>query len=206
MKTVCILNGGPAYERMFIKRGWDVVYHPGYADLIQFCGGSDVSPALYGEERHERTMPNNPLRDKREERAYRYCEQNGIPMAGICRGAQFLNVMCGGLLYQDVDNHTQSHDIIVLEDAEVLTVTSTHHQMMRPTPEARVLAVAHPKVATRKQYMYEGKLCDDEDFGEDIEVLFYEKQRCFCFQPHPEMFIGSMQDYYFNCLEKYLGV
>src|SRR5690554_3184603 len=106
MKNIMIANGvwHKDVTDMFINRGHKVVQTAEEADLVCFIGGEDVQPSLYGEHDHPSTHT-NPARDEMEEKLFHYCLNEGIPMAGICRGAQFLNVMNGGKLYQDVDNH-----------------------------------------------------------------------------------------------------
>lgn len=69
---------------------------------ILFSGGEDVDPALYGETKKYENIRVNRERDAFElawlERAIR----SGVPVFGICRGAQLVNVKFGGTLYQDL--------------------------------------------------------------------------------------------------------
>jgi len=54
-------------------------------------------------------------------------------MVGICRGSQFLTVMSGGRLFQDVSGHAiMGTHLIKFKDGSSLGITSTHHQMMNP--------------------------------------------------------------------------
>src|SRR5438309_1359385 len=62
----------------------------------------------------------------------------GKPMAGICRGSQFLNVMAGGRLCQHLDGHGSWHDMET-SDGRSFEVSSTHHQMMLPPEGAKVI-------------------------------------------------------------------
>src|SRR5206468_3407306 len=80
------------------------------ADLVIFAGGADVDPVLYGEVPHETTCC-DPKRDQQDMDLYLMCVEHGIPMLGICRGAQFLHVMNGGKLWQHVDKHYGDHRI-----------------------------------------------------------------------------------------------
>lgn len=175
------------------------------ADLIQFTGGHDVSPELYGEQKHPRTGT-NPIRDAREQLIFKQAHGAGAPMAGICRGAQFLNVMCGGKLWQDVDNHAlgKTHPAWDTRTGEELQVTSTHHQMIIPGPESRVILVA--KESRRRSRMNQAhELSVYEPNPVDVEALHYPLSNVFCFQPHPEFFDKDMlATAYFEYLDELL--
>lgn len=201
-RKVFIVNGGAAYRRMFESAGWNVVTDIDQADLIQFTGGEDVSPAIYGDRAHKYTGYNT-YRDEAE--SYIFNAWSGIkPMAGICRGGQFLNVMNGGRMYQHVTNHTQWHDITDLRTGETINVSSTHHQMMMPAEHAKIIAVAHI-VSEREWYDNEVFRRDQSNTG--YEVVFYEGGRSLCFQPHPEfgdVETENMTRYYFSLIEELL--
>ena len=93
-----------AYHDMFRRYGWEIAKSYDEADLLQYTGGEDVSPSLYGRTKHPRSYINRE-RDMRERIIFLRALKDGKPQAGICRGGQFLNVMCGGSLWQDVNNH-----------------------------------------------------------------------------------------------------
>ncbi len=82
-------------------------------DGIMFTGGSDVEPALYGEEPHP-TSSVKPERDRAELMLMRAALAADLPLLGICRGAQLLAVAYGGRLHQHLpdvlghDNHRPS--------------------------------------------------------------------------------------------------
>jgi len=68
--------------------------------LIVSGGAADVDPAHYGEARHPRTVPMSGGRDRFELALVRAALEAGLPVLGICRGMQVLNVACGGTLEQ----------------------------------------------------------------------------------------------------------
>lgn len=174
------------------------------ADIIQFTGGSDVSPSLYGEKTHPRTYFHTE-RDELESAIFLYGLKHKIPMVGICRGGQFLNVMSGGKLYQHVEKHTSVHDMLDLKTGEVISATSTHHQMFRPSEDAVRIAVAY--LGGSKEYMDGDTIVHLNGNKEDPdwEVVFYEKTRSLCFQPHPEWNQNQkLTDKYFEYVEDYL--
>jgi len=135
-KFVFIVSDYPRmYTEMFKDQGWFPTNKISSANLIQFTGGEDVTPALYNELPHSRTN-SNPQRDKKEAIIFHIAKARGIPMAGICRGGQFLNVMCGGSLWQDVDGHgiQGTHKAKCEITGQILDVTSTHHQIFQGIP------------------------------------------------------------------------
>jgi len=172
------------YEMWNQSSFYKMCFTPESADVICFQGGADVHPKLYGEEELEETYP-DPYRD--EEDIEFYSSNQGKPLVGICRGGQFLNVMAGGEMYQDVNNHGTGHEAINLLDipgttwthGRLLEVTSDHHQMMIPSDLGEVLMVAHK--TTRYRSPTERPLPQY-----DVEAVWYEHLNALCFQPHPE--------------------
>lgn len=69
---------------------------------VLLAGGSDVSPALYGEKQHPEVYGVNKKRDAIEMAVLSIADQMKIPVLGICRGAQIMNVWAGGSLHQDI--------------------------------------------------------------------------------------------------------
>jgi putative glutamine amidotransferase len=72
------------------------------ADGILLAGGNDVNPFLYGEERKSHTQPPHNERDRFEMSLLERAMEKKLPVLGICRGLQVINVKLGGTLYQDV--------------------------------------------------------------------------------------------------------
>jgi len=180
MKKVYVVGGGYAYERMFKQAGFALAHSMQEADLLCFTGGADVSPELYGEENVGSYC--SPERDKYEEKVFDWAYDHDVPMVGICRGGQFLNVMNGGKMWQDVDNHAISgtHKAMCKYWGEIM-VSSTHHQMMRPSADGEVLVSAG--LASYKMNA-EGTSAGKED---DCEVVYYDPTKSLCYQPHPEI-------------------
>ena len=178
------------------------------ADIVVFTGGEDVSPALYGERADHRSQF-SPGRDINDIIAYHFSGRAKLRV-GVCRGAQFLNVMSGGKLWQHIDgDHGTDHKIVryrpgnwmdptdeTSDGGEEYIVTSTHHQMMRPGPDALTIGVAvkpdWSSFSLCKRKHADGMSLIVPESGaydetqEDVEVLWYPKTRSLCVQGHPE--------------------
>ncbi|MEV0700693.1 gamma-glutamyl-gamma-aminobutyrate hydrolase family protein [Saccharopolyspora sp. NPDC050389] len=69
-------------------------------DALVFAGGADIDPARYGEQPHAELGPTRPPRDCWEIRLLRAALDRDLPVLGVCRGAQIMNVALGGTLHQ----------------------------------------------------------------------------------------------------------
>lgn len=130
--------------------------HVNELDGVLFAGGEDVDPALYGEQKKYESVQVNRARDEFELSLLKRALNRRLPILGICRGAQLINVDFGGTLYQDLDedaapgfDHRQtdagkarnefSHTVTVTEPDSLLAgavqgscrVNSIHHQAIR---------------------------------------------------------------------------
>jgi putative glutamine amidotransferase len=113
-------------------------------DGICLSGGPDLDPDAYGApERHAELGPTEPSLDAFELMLVGAALERGLPILAVCRGAQALNVACGGTLHQHVPGHRQSgpatepvHDVQVgarsrlhrIVRSRTLAVNSFHHQ------------------------------------------------------------------------------
>ena len=71
-------------------------------DGLLLTGGDDVDPLRYGEDHHHRIEKTNPIRDEFDLTLARMALDRNMPILGICRGCQIINVAEGGTLYQDI--------------------------------------------------------------------------------------------------------
>ena len=74
-------------------------------DGLILAGGRDVDPATYGAERAPGTDEPRSERDEFEIALARRAMERDIPLLGICRGMQVMNVARGGTLVQDLPEH-----------------------------------------------------------------------------------------------------
>lgn len=181
---VYVERGEKAYEQMFLDAGCEIVPLKD-AEVVCFTGGADVNATLYGEANHFSTYFNND-RDASCIRLWKVCQERKLHAVGICRGGQFLNVMNGGKLFQDVNNHAISgtHEAIT-NTGEVVQVTSTHHQMMIPHKSGEVIMHADG-LSTARRYMCDGEEVIECKPQKDVEAVYYAQTQSLCFQPHPE--------------------
>lgn len=70
-------------------------------DALVFGVGRDIEPHHYGASSHPSMTAQSPARDEFELDLIRDALDRGIPILGICRGAQLINVALGGSLYRD---------------------------------------------------------------------------------------------------------
>ncbi len=138
-------------------------------DGILFAGGPDVEPELYGEEALNESVEPQKERDDAETALFCKAFDRGLPILGICRGMQFVNVMLGGTLWQDLPtqhpsavrhrqeapNDSTTHDVTIESasglfraiGSERIAVNSFHHQAIRkPAPGLAVTATAEDGV------------------------------------------------------------
>lgn len=199
-RGVMVVGDSTSVQAMFREYGWNVIFDShkkARPHLICFTGGSDIDPQIYGEQRMKETQFIHRKRDDMEIKYFN--EYKHVPKVGICRGGQLLNVLAGGSLYQDVNNHGRDHQVtdLILDRGSMVDVTSTHHQMMIPFKEAVPIAVAYEATkyvsgTPRQNPLY------------DAEVLWYERDNSLCFQPHPEYMSQKNNDcteYFFDLLD-----
>ena len=122
----------------------DAVAYLDRLDGICLSGGPDLDPDNYGAgERHAELGPTEPGLDAFELALARAADTRGLPILGICRGAQALNVARGGTLHQHLPGHRQTepatattHTVHVEPGSRLATVAgagrlrvnSFHHQ------------------------------------------------------------------------------
>ena len=131
-------------------------------DGLLLTGGVDLDPARYGEPAAGAHAA-EPGRDALEDEAYRAALAARVPILGICRGLQAINVFAGGSLVQHLDGHESApypsptvtrHPLklaagsrlaVILGESTDLDVNSYHHQAITPdrlAPGLRISATA----------------------------------------------------------------
>lgn len=133
---------------------------------ILIPGGIDIDANLFSHDIHPQCGKIDPMWDELDITVIRIALARNLPLLGICRGCQILNVACGGSLIQDIPSQTQSqinhrpeapkwyatHEISIQPDSklsQILHTTNTrvnsfHHQaVLQVAPGFQVTAVAN---------------------------------------------------------------
>lgn len=188
--VVHVIGGDPSVENMFRNQGFSLYTGTEDISLVCFTGGEDISPALYCE-MNISSYGVNPTRDIHEVGQYLKYQRRGIPMVGICRGAQFLNVMLGGSMVQHIPGHTNKKQPTHLFSAagellRTVRLDEDHHQAMVPREAGIVLGQARDGTA---------------------EIVWYpDHHEALCFQAHPEWGHAPTRELFFELIQTYLGV
>ena len=134
-------------------------------DGFLYAGGQDISPGMYAQKRSQ--MCGQCCRERYEMEAilFRMVYEQDKPLLGICRGIQYINVVMGGTLYQDLSSEHPSdtehyqmppydvpvHSVKIIGDSplykllnkETLMVNSYHHQAIcKLAPKVSAMAVS----------------------------------------------------------------
>ena len=141
------------YGRAVEAAGAEAVYLPVGAssiaglDGLLLPGGWDVDPARYGEKPDTKIGDIDPELDETEIRLFNEARHQKIPVLGLCRGQQVINVAMGGSLIQHLEGHEArafgrkhlAHAVAVDPASELgqaaegpqIQVNSLHHQAVR---------------------------------------------------------------------------
>lgn len=158
-------------------------------------GGTDIAPTLYGEQANPRTDVKLPTeRDLLEVACVKRAVSLGIPILGICRGAQMLCALNGGKLVQHVIGHNSGQHMIKTYDGKTMNTNSVHHQMMYPWGTDYELLAWSEGISP----CYQGAKAVDIDFPAEAyadehandpkepEIIWFPRIKGFGVQGHPE--------------------
>lgn len=210
-KKFFLVGSNASVRNLFIDYGWEQSLSVAKADLVVFLGGEDVNPILYNARGCHPSTHFSTKRDDLDLRFHASALLHKKPMVGICRGAQFLNVMCGGSLWQDVNNHSLAgtHDCIDVSDGSVFQATSTHHQMMNPAKDAYIICEAYE--STRKDSVKTNNrsiqvMVPKTEADPEVVIYWQKDITVLCFQPHPEYGNATKEckDKFFEYIDTYL--
>ena len=146
------------YPTLKVCRAFDPAHVRHVRDMsaLILCGGGDIHPSSYGQKpaRGVPLLGVNQQRDQLEIALVREAVKHGIPVMGICRGMQVINVALGGSLTQDWSQTTRApHEEYhwldraaapLCHHLPILLVNSSHHQTIHGLGDG-LEAVAHHK-------------------------------------------------------------
>ena len=163
-----------------IQNGCDI-------DALVIWGGEDISPSIYGDMvsryTHAPSVPSR--RDRIEMDACMAAIDRGIPIIGVCRGAQLVCALAGGRLIQHVNGHSGSH-MMETSEGDLIRTTSVHHQMMYPFDvECELLAWSE---TNRSDVYIIGNDQTDPSMENkcEPEVVWFPEIKALAIQGHPE--------------------
>jgi putative glutamine amidotransferase len=156
-------------------------------DGLILTGGEDLDPALYGEQPHPLTEVSVPVRDRWEHALLTAALERGIPVLGICRGMQLMNVHAGGTLIQHLPDSV-GHDVHTGRPG-----LFTQH-VIKPVPGSRFAGVSPEAIVVASHHHQAVERLGDgvvaAAYAEDgtIEALELPRERfALGVQWHPEM-------------------
>jgi len=138
-------------------------------DGLFLAGGNDIAPECFGAQPVEELGEVNPLRDQLEMKLIPRAFAMKMPVLGICRGVQIMNVAMGGTLWQDLPRQcgtedavhypchndwsvSEAHSISVVPESQLAkiagegsySVNSFHHQAVKTVPEGMIVSAKSP--------------------------------------------------------------
>lgn len=166
-------------------------------DGVIFSGGHDIAPIRYQEEPHQKLQEICPERDAFDFLLYRLTKERKLPILGICRGFQLMNVSEGGKLYQDLSlketesfKHSQGHGPSIPTHTVSIEAGSRLHEILGKE-EIRVNSFHHQAVkSVSEKVAISGRALDE--VIEAIEVKNYPF--AVGVQFHPEMLQEKEED------------
>lgn len=160
-------------------------------DGLLLTGGGDISPHLYGEEADDAVYGTSEARDHHEIGLLAEAERRGIPVFGICRGLQVLNVSRGGTLIQDVGDESHWQKVTPSESAHAVDIE----------PDSRLASIASGASLDVNSYHHQAAgtigsgLRVAARSGDIVEALESEDQRVLAVQWHPEHMFSTSEDH-----------
>ena len=163
-------------EIVVIKKPEDVTN-----GVLILWGGEDIGTSLYKEKPNSYCHGWNPSqRDVFELACISHAVKNNVPIIGICRGAQLLCVVSGGKLMQHINDHHRDHGVVLHDEFDaVIKCNSSHHQMMLPDTQAKVLATSSSTIGVGENNKY-------VQIPRVNEVVYFPITNGLGIQPHPE--------------------
>jgi len=161
-------------------------------DGMLFTGGPDVNPARYGAEPHPQLGEVNEARDTFELKLFQKVYAKKLPIYGICRGMQVINVALGGTLYQDIPSDFPTSELNHKMTGKEAPEIAHSIDVLPNTKSAEVLGSGTLQVNSRHHQCVEkvGKGIRITAYAPDgvVEMMeCYPERAILCTQFHPEI-------------------
>lgn len=165
-------------------------------------GGEDISTSFYNEDGGMWTDADRRVtrRDQVEADACKEAIANGIPIIGVCRGAQLLCALAGGKLVQHVDNHARGNHDVTTVDGKTLSTSSLHHQMMWPYNGVKHELIAWSREPMARTYAFNNEKVAHVIQHPEPEILWFPEIKGLAIQGHPE-FMADDDEFVQYCME-----
>ncbi|MBQ9832371.1 MAG: gamma-glutamyl-gamma-aminobutyrate hydrolase family protein [Clostridia bacterium] len=173
-------------------------------DGIVFSGGGDLSPAFAGYENSEILDDVNEGRDEFESRLFVQANEAGIPILGICRGHQLVNVMLGGTLHRDINEAGYNERHMLLKERGSHTVYTEPNTVARQVlgNKKEIWSSHHQAVNT----VGKGVRVTARSEEGIVEAIEHENGRILGLQTHPErMDISEPFEWLVKKAKEYMG-
>ena len=159
-------------------------------------GGVDISPDYYHEKNTGKSRSICPLLDKSEKLLIEHAMKKDIPILGICRGMQALNVFCGGSLIQDIPSEIGAAEI---HSSENENAVFHNIQISKNSPLSKIMGFGSHRVNSYHHQAVK-KLAKSltafaySDDGLIEGVYMKDKKFVWAVQWHPEFSYQSSED------------
>ncbi|MFM2481659.1 gamma-glutamyl-gamma-aminobutyrate hydrolase family protein [Celerinatantimonas sp. YJH-8] len=160
-------------------------------DGLIISGGHDIHPSLYGMQPYTKTRYDQ-ARDELEQRYIRYAYEHRLPVLGICRGYQLINVVYGGSLYHDIRSlrrHTSNTNTVFPQKKAFIQPSSQLHQLVKKH-HLRINSLHHQAILDLAP-QFVAVAHDRDQFIQAIESI--QQQAIIGVQWHPEYLFYQRQ-------------
>ena len=166
-------------------------------DGLLLPGGEDIDPAYYNENPHPRIGVIRPDMDKLALRCFDYFYKKNMPVFGICKGMQLINVALGGTLYQDIESQYGNESILHLQaysrEYAVHTADIEENTLLKEILSEKTVKVNKMHHQAVKK-VGDGLIASAYAPDGIIEAIESEDKTIFAVQWHPEELVRSVPE------------
>ncbi len=135
-------------------------------DGIVFGGGSDINPYLYKQKKHPKTNNIDKKRDEFELKLLKQSIKLKLPILGICRGMQLINIYFRGSLIQDIFD-------LNLKNKEIYKITPFAYKKVFILPNTKLYSILKQKVIFTNSIHHQSI----KTLGKDLKMSAYDENK-----------------------------